>query len=239
MIFYASLPLVSDETHELLVICVLSCIGSMQSLDLELPIEFDPRYPCQQEKPWSWQTETVSTRTGWDQRGETLAQRPLSRRKCRKKRDVRDVRMRFDGLTVDFHRFSKRINFGKPPVWPGRGHHWSLLQWSSRPLKRVHHSVFCVLAFLPCGLNFNKTPKVSGSIWTPKATCRLEWIWKIWKADFWETKLIWLCQGPFSSQQMALWYCPQRDPWEQALKFSFKKRIVVPRRRCYSMCGRL
>ncbi len=47
-------------------------------------------------------------------------------------------------------------------------------------------------------------------------------IWKIWKADFGETKLVWFCQGPFSSQQMALWQCPQKDPWEQALKFLLK-----------------
>ena len=58
------------------------------------------------------------------------------------------------------------------------------VHWSEFITQFFGFSLFCR------GLSFNKTPKVSGSIWTPKATCRLEWIWKIWKADFWETKLI-------------------------------------------------
>lgn len=148
----------------------------------------------------------------------------------------KDAVWRFDGLIfIDFPRelISGSLLSGQVAATIEASSSEAAVHWSEFITQFFGFSLFCR------GLNFNKTPKVSGSIWTPKATCRLEWIWKIWKVDFWETKLIWLCQGPFSSQQMALWYCPQRDPWEQALKFSFKKRIVVPRRRCYSMCGRL
>lgn len=158
----------------------------------------------------------------------------------KKKRDVRKCRCKDAVWRFDFHLF---IDFPRELISGSLSGQVAATIEASSSEAAVHWSEFITQFFgfsLFCrGLSINKTPKVSGSIWTPKATCRLEWIWKIWKADFWETKLIWLCQGPFSSQQMALWYCPQRDPWEQALKFSFKKRIVVPRRRCYSMCGRL